>query len=157
MAGRISTQEMASATRDELKRELQLSRAGKPTEGGHKQSMDEHLHSAEDIAIRYATDLTAGLRSSKIDELLVQYGHNELTPPKTRHVLLLFMDNMTGFFSLLLWGAAILCFIGYALDPEQPENVNFFSTTSHATSHNHTRKKQQKQSQPPTQNTHHNL
>merc|ERR1719424_1223004 len=30
---------------------------------------------------------------------------------------------MTGFFSLLLWGAAILCFVGYGLDTEQPENM----------------------------------
>jgi sodium/potassium-transporting ATPase subunit alpha len=106
-----------------LKREKGLADAGKPVDNPKGQNMDEHLLSPEEIANRYATDLTNGLKGSAIPGLLAQYGKNALTPPKTRPVWLLFIDNMVGFFSLLLWGAALLCYIGYALDQEQPENL----------------------------------
>jgi sodium/potassium-transporting ATPase subunit alpha len=113
----------ASATRDELKREIQLTQQGKKPENAKGQMMNEHKMTHEEVATKFGTDLERGLNSAKIPELLDLYGKNALTPPKTKHPFILFMENMTGFFSLLLWGAGILCFIGYALDNDQPENL----------------------------------
>ena len=39
-----------------------------------------------------------------------------LTPPKQTPAIVKFFRELTGFFSLLLWGGAILCFIGYSID-----------------------------------------
>jgi len=51
-----------------------------------------------------------------------QYGKNELTPPPTTPWYIKFINEMTGFFSLLLWGAGIACFVSYGLIPD-PENL----------------------------------
>ena len=47
---------------------------------------------------------------------------NELTPPPTQPWWMLFIEHQTGFFSLLLWAASILCFVSYGLDPLGVDN-----------------------------------
>lgn len=34
-----------------------------------------------------------------------------------------FIEEQTGFFSLLLWFGSFLCFIGYAIDNSAPDNL----------------------------------
>jgi len=48
---------------------------------------------------------------------------NMLTPPPTTPWWLLFFYHQTGFFSLLLWAASILCFVSYSLDPVGVDNL----------------------------------
>jgi len=43
------------------------------------------------------------------------YGFNKLTPAKQTPEWLKFLSHLSGFFSLLLWGGAILCFFGFFL------------------------------------------
>jgi len=50
-------------------------------------------------------------------------GENTLTEKKAMPWYVAFIKEMTGFFSLLLWGAAVLCFIGYALDTSDFSNL----------------------------------
>lgn len=45
-------------------------------------------------------------------------GLNMLTPPKKVPEWILLLREMTGFFSILLWVGAILCFVGYGLRSE---------------------------------------
>lgn len=54
---------------------------------------------------------------------LEMIGENTLTEKKTMPWYMAFLKEMTGFFSLLLWGAAVLCFIGYALDTTDFSNL----------------------------------
>lgn len=124
MTSNISTAEAASATRAELQRELALEKKN-AAEGGEKKviHMDEHLKTPAENAAKYNSNVTTGLTAAAVTAAQEKYGLNQLTPPKKRSLFLVFMDNMTGFFSLLLWGAAILCFIGYALDDKQQENL----------------------------------
>lgn len=35
----------------------------------------------------------------------------------------MFIHEMTGFFSLLLWFGAFLCFVGFAIDRKDPSNL----------------------------------
>lgn len=80
---------------------------------------DDH---SVDLAIlvgeRLNTDITKGLSTDDHDSRLKQNGANRMTPPKTMPEWLKYLKNMTGFFSLLLLGGSILCFIGYALKKE---------------------------------------
>ena len=48
---------------------------------------------------------------------------NRLTPSKQKPEWLKFVEEMTGFFALLLWAGGILCFIGYGLRGEA-DNVS---------------------------------
>ena len=41
---------------------------------------------------------------------------NVITPPPSTPEWLKFLRELTGFFSLLLWAGAILCFVGYAIE-----------------------------------------
>lgn len=50
-------------------------------------------------------------------------GENSLTEKKAMPWYCLFLKEMTGFFSLLLWFGAILCFIGYGIAPDDPSNL----------------------------------
>jgi len=46
-----------------------------------------------------------------------------LTPPPTTPWWILFIEHQTGFFSLLLWAASILCFVSYGLDNSGVDNL----------------------------------
>ena len=48
---------------------------------------------------------------------------NELTPPPSTPWWILFIEHQTGFFSLLLWAASILCFVSFGLDPVGIDNL----------------------------------
>jgi sodium/potassium-transporting ATPase subunit alpha len=52
-----------------------------------------------------------------------EFGENSLTEKKGTPWYVIFLKEQTGFFSLLLWGGSLLCFIGYGLDPLGVENL----------------------------------
>ena len=60
-------------------------------------------------------DSIKGLSTQDADNLRGKYGLNRLTPPKTKPEWVKFCEQLTGFFSLLLWTGGILCFVGYGL------------------------------------------
>lgn len=57
----------------------------------------------------------SGLTTAQADDLRSKYGLNRLTPPKTKPEWVKFCEQLTGFFSLLLWAGGVLCFLGYGL------------------------------------------
>lgn len=85
--------------------------------------MVEHMMTIEETLAHHGTNRETGLSDAEQQAKEKKYGLNRLTPPPTTPMWLLFIHHLTGFFSLLLWVAAILCFIGYALDNVQVENL----------------------------------
>lgn len=83
----------------------------------------EHLMTKEQTASHLNTDLTKGLSTDEAAKRLEQYGPNVLTPPPQQNECLKFIGHLTGFFSILLWVGAILCFISYGLKSENVDNV----------------------------------
>jgi len=77
--------------------------------------MTEHLEEWDELLSKLGTDVDRGLTKDKAKELNAKYGDNKLTPPKTKPKWVKFLEEMTGFFSLLLWGGSLLCFIAYSL------------------------------------------
>eukprot|EP00808_Paulinella_micropora_P003061 g82786.t1 len=86
-------------------------------------TMVEHMMSIPEVEIYRKTNIKMGLSSHEAQARLAQYGENRLKPPKKKPLLLQFVGHLTGFFSLLLWGAGILCFIAYGIAPEDPSNL----------------------------------
>merc|ERR1719469_1001016 len=76
-----------------------------------------------EVLAKYEVKLNDGLSPSQASELLGKWGKNILTPPPTQHPCCLLIHEMTGFFSLLLWLAAALCFLAYILDNSIPDNL----------------------------------
>lgn len=60
-----------------------------------------------------------GLSVEQSEILREEYGLNQLTPAAKKSELVKFCEQLTGFFSLLLWSGGILCFIGYGLQGAQ--------------------------------------
>jgi sodium/potassium-transporting ATPase subunit alpha len=104
----------AVKTQEELDKEL----AAKAEE----YMVREHTLSVED-ALKQHEVTTAGLSDIQVLAKREQWGENTLSPPKVKSAWMLLWENMTGFFSLLLWFAAILCFIAYGVEPDVVENL----------------------------------
>jgi len=125
MMNAIVTQ--VSGTRAEMKHAAAQSAASgkKSSAAKGQESIDvvEHTWAAEDVAKHFNSDQENGLTDDQVLKNMEKFGRNVLTPPKTVHPCCMFFAHLTGFFSLLLWVAAILCFIAYGLDDTQPENL----------------------------------
>eukprot|EP01063_Lacrimia_lanifica_P037045 TRINITY_DN74_c0_g1_i7.p1 TRINITY_DN74_c0_g1~~TRINITY_DN74_c0_g1_i7.p1 ORF type:complete len:1319 (+),score=617.48 TRINITY_DN74_c0_g1_i7:100-3957(+) len=64
-----------------------------------------------------------GLTNAQRAELMDVYGENALTPPDEKSELQKFVEQFTGFFSLLLIVGGLLCMIAYGADTEGTENL----------------------------------
>uniref|UniRef100_A0A3Q3JPN2 Sodium/potassium-transporting ATPase subunit alpha n=1 Tax=Monopterus albus TaxID=43700 RepID=A0A3Q3JPN2_MONAL len=79
--------------------------------------------------IKYGTDLTEGLSSSRAKEILARDGLNVLTPPPTTPEWVKFCKQMFGGFCILLWIGAFLCFLAFAIQiasEDEPVNDNLY-------------------------------
>lgn len=85
--------------------------------------MTEHVLKSEELFKKLSTDPIKGLDPNAADRLLHEIGPNTLTEKKGLPWYCLFLKELTGFFSLLLWFGAILCFIGYGLQPTDKSNL----------------------------------
>eukprot|EP00117_Sycon_ciliatum_P037391 scpid90055/ scgid27984/ Potassium-transporting ATPase alpha chain 2; Non-gastric H(+)/K(+) ATPase subunit alpha; Proton pump len=67
-----------------------------------------------------------GLTSTFVNERLAAEGRNELTERKGSPWYVNFLKEMTGFFSLLLWFGAFLCFIGYGIQKDKDDKAKLY-------------------------------
>ncbi|CAG9330059.1 unnamed protein product [Blepharisma stoltei] len=85
--------------------------------------MIEHKISLDELARNLETDFDRGLSDEKAHNKLKVFGENKLTEKAGLPWYLHFIKCLTGFFSLMLWAGAILCFITYGIDQTDPSNV----------------------------------
>lgn len=69
----------------------------------------------EKLAEKFGADTVNGLSAEKARDLLTKFGENGLTKKDVVPWYILFLKEMLGFFSLLLWFGSALCFIGFIL------------------------------------------
>ena len=67
--------------------------------------------------------MASGLTSAEAEGVLSKHHYNELTPPPSQPWWILFLGHQTGFFSLLLWAASVLCFVSYGIDTTGVDNL----------------------------------
>jgi sodium/potassium-transporting ATPase subunit alpha len=85
--------------------------------------LEEHLLTIDEVCKKHRTNAETGLDPAEADRRNQTLGLNQLTPPPTVPLWLQFFHHLTGFFSLLLWLAAALCFIAYAIDDSSSDNL----------------------------------
>ncbi|KAK9728457.1 hypothetical protein K7432_001060 [Basidiobolus ranarum] len=91
----------------------------------------EHLMTIDQISQKYNTFVnttkpaeSTGISLDQAAKGLVEYGHNILTPPKTKHPIILYLECVAGLFNLLLILAGILQYVLLAIDPvENQANI----------------------------------
>lgn len=87
-------------------------------------SIDEHRIPLDQLLERLnLPDFHEGLDSDFAMKRSQLEGENLLTIKSSNPWYVMFFKQLTGFFSLMLWGGSILCFIAYALYPSDPSNL----------------------------------
>jgi sodium/potassium-transporting ATPase subunit alpha len=56
----------------------------------------------------------------------LEWGDNALQKKEATPWYIVFLKELTGFFSLLLWGGSILCFIGYSIQDDREDLSNLY-------------------------------
>lgn len=113
-----------SAKSGELDRQISSAQgAGTENEGQGDIDINEHLLTTEQTIEKWESDQRAGLNNAQVESKRAVYGMNELTPPPSKPWWVQFIGHLTGFFSLLLWAAGILCFFAFGIDNTQKENL----------------------------------
>eukprot|EP00357_Protocruzia_adherens_P031132 CAMPEP_0115014404 /NCGR_PEP_ID=MMETSP0216-20121206/26055_1 /TAXON_ID=223996 /ORGANISM="Protocruzia adherens, Strain Boccale" /LENGTH=1142 /DNA_ID=CAMNT_0002384131 /DNA_START=450 /DNA_END=3878 /DNA_ORIENTATION=- len=136
-ADRKTSSAIASMTA-EIKQEMKNQEAGakmghnpKPGKGSKNsnlkaeafRTMDEHKIPMEELLTRLKSDQANGMEEATANKRLEEDGFNVLTEKEGLPWYCLFLKEMTGLFSLLLWFGSLLCFIGYGLDSSDPANL----------------------------------
>jgi len=87
---------------------------------------DDHKIGIDKLAERFNTNKVTGLSSSAADAKHKEVGENSLTKKEAVPWYCLFLHEMIGFFSLLLWFGSALCFIGYILQEDKDDKANLW-------------------------------
>jgi sodium/potassium-transporting ATPase subunit alpha len=75
----------------------------------------EHKIGKEKLEEMLKTNLVSGLTAGAAKVKHEEVGDNSLSKKDSKHWFCLFLEELTGFFSLLLWFGSALCFIGYGI------------------------------------------
>lgn len=84
----------------------------------------QHHGSIEQILRRLGTDADHGLSLVDVEKRLLKFGHNRLTPPPRTPRWRQFLRHFTDFFSLMLQFAAMLCFLAFITEPDEPMHLS---------------------------------
>ena len=87
---------------------------------------DDHTIGPDALAKRFNTDKLNGLTSSAATSKHAEVGDNALTKKDAKPWYVLFIEELTGFFSLLLWLGAFLCFIGFGIQEDKEDKSNLY-------------------------------
>lgn len=87
---------------------------------------DEHRIGITALAQRLGTPLETGLTAEAAKAAHARYGDNALTKKEVVPWYCLFLHELTGFFSLLLWFGSFLCFIGYGIQEDKTDKANLW-------------------------------
>ena len=101
---------------------------GAKKKGGMKEAADsaeqirkwqDHMWPLEELEKNLQTSRVKGLDTVQAAEVFKTAGENTLTERGKVPAYVVFLHEQTGFFSLLLWLGAALCFIAYGLGVHQ--------------------------------------
>ncbi|KAL4465995.1 hypothetical protein ABPG74_004232 [Tetrahymena malaccensis] len=85
--------------------------------------MDEHKIDLEELYLRFKTNPVKGLSNARALQLNQELGDNKLTEKGKEPLWKKYLRELTNAFAIMLWVAAIFCFVTYYLSPEDPSNL----------------------------------
>lgn len=97
--------------------------AGDQADLKKEMEMWEHKVKVPELCEKLNTHATNGMTTAAAEARLAEDGPNMLSPPNVTPWYFKLLAQFTNFFALLLIGASILCFVGYALDSSSKDNL----------------------------------
>ena len=89
-------------------------------------SWDFHKITTNELVSRFESDQNKGLTAAQAQKQHAIHGDNCLKKKAKTHWFVLFIHELTGFFSLLLWFGSFLCFIGYGIQEDKEDRSNLY-------------------------------
>ena len=89
-------------------------------------SWDFHKITTNELVSRFESDKANGLTPEQAEKKHAIHGDNCLKKKAKTHWFVLFIHELTGFFSLLLWFGSFLCFIGYGIQEDNEDKSNLY-------------------------------
>jgi len=86
-------------------------------------SLDFHKREMSALLKELGSDLSKGLTTDQAKEKLAIYGPNKLKEPEVHPWYVRLLAEFFTLMACVLWIGAILSYVGYALDREDPSNV----------------------------------
>jgi len=86
----------------------------------------EHMMDTDKLLSMLNTSLDKGMTEEAIAEKARIFGQNRLTEKKGKPWYCVFLEEQTGFFSLLLWLGSFLCFIGFFIQEDREDKSNLY-------------------------------
>lgn len=87
---------------------------------------DEHMIGPAALCQRLGTDMQAGLTAQAAEQKHAEWGDNALQKKEATPWYIVFLGELTGFFSLLLWAGSFLCFIGFGIQEDKEDLSNLY-------------------------------
>jgi len=76
--------------------------------------------------MKFDTNALSGLKADQAKQKHSEIGDNALSKKESKPWYCVFFEEMTGFFSLLLWFGSFLCFIGYGIQVDKEDKANLY-------------------------------
>lgn len=89
-------------------------------------SWTDHIIKIEELVSQLGTHIEKGMTSTDADKRLAEDGKNTLSEKDVLPWYCVFLHELTGFFSLLLWFGGILCFVAYGISAEKEDKSNLY-------------------------------
>jgi len=87
---------------------------------------DEHMIGVDELAKRLGTNKDNGLTAQQASDKHDEWGDNALQKKEATPWYIVFLKELTGFFSLLLWAGSFLCFIGFGIQTDKEDLSNLY-------------------------------
>ena len=87
---------------------------------------NDHRIGTEKLAMKFDTNALSGLKADQAKQKHSEIGDNALSKKESKPWYCVFFEEMTGFFSLLLWFGSFLCFIGYGIQVDKEDKANLY-------------------------------
>jgi sodium/potassium-transporting ATPase subunit alpha len=87
---------------------------------------DDHKIGIPALAAKFKTNKDTGLTEAQAKAAHLEFGDNALSKKAAVPWYCLFLHEMIGFFSLLLWFGSALCFIGFIIQKDKEDLSNLY-------------------------------
>lgn len=87
---------------------------------------NDHKIGIQKLCEKFQTSVSSGLPTEYANQKRKDYGKNILSKKNSMPWYCLFLREMTGYFSQLLWLGSVLCFIAYAIRENKSDVTNLY-------------------------------